>query len=188
MSVISRSASFPGNIHVSDSSPAASGAWPYRFVSKRKAIYPRVIHAVPGDHPERCPKFRDISTSNRAPKRVRLGCRSTAYAVHRLRAPFVRVIIVALFDSNLVLGSFVLIYWAASACSVIAGTYVLCAEPRVYSFFVYVVHVSKPRPMFPCIGGNVKRSHPRSSQLSRYYLFKGRRVKDAVSMAMIKIN
>lgn len=34
----------------------------------------------------------------------------TAYVAHRLRAPFVRVIIVALFDSNLVLGSFVLIY------------------------------------------------------------------------------
>jgi len=137
MSVISRSANFPGNTHVSDSSSAASGAWSYRFVSKRKAIYPRVIHAVPGDHPERCPKFRDISTSSRAPKRVRPGCRSIAYAVHRLRAPFVRVIIVALFDSNLVLGSFVLIYWTATACSVIAGTYVLCAELRVYSCSLY---------------------------------------------------
>lgn len=44
-------------------------------------------------------------------------------------------------------------------------------EPRAYSLFAYVAHVSKPRPTRPMVG-NVKR--PRPEQLSRNHLFKSR--------------
>lgn len=154
-----------------------SSALSIRFDEKQSA--PRVVHAeLRGTTLNGVPNFVIYPRAAALRNGVRPGCQDiAAYAVHGLRASFVRVIIVALFDSNLVLGSFVLIYWAATACSAIAGTYPLCAgrDSRVMCTLVLrMAHVSKPRPTRPT-GGNVKRPRSRSSQLSRYYLFKSRR-------------
>lgn len=48
---------------------------------------------------------------------------------------------------------------------------------RVYtrSLYVWLTYQSRDLRVSCTTGGNVKRSRPRSSQLSRYYLFKGRR-------------
>lgn len=152
----------------------ASVARPYRFVSTKSNL-PRGLHMPSwgggeGDYPWTVSQISWYIHERPRLRNARAGCqgaRAPAYAVHRLRAPFVRVIIVALFDSNLVLGSFVLIYWAAAACSAIVGTYTLCAVRRsapsrvCTPSFVYVAHVSKPRPTRP-IGGNVKRPRSRS--------------------------
>lgn len=150
LSMITRSANSLGNAHISDGRFLAgrrSSALSIRSDEKQSA--PRVIHAELGDHPERCPKFRDISTrAAAAALRNVLACGSrgagdTAYAVHRLRALFVRVIIVALFDSNLVLGvicidllsSHRLLFGdCGHVCAFAPGA--IC-EPRVCSLFIY---------------------------------------------------
>lgn len=97
--------------------PSSQGSV-YRFVFGEKQSTSTSDTYTPRT-PERCHKFRDISASGCCTLRdmlawvCDLGAEYCVYMmVRRLRArtPFVHVIIVALFDSNLVLGSFVLIY------------------------------------------------------------------------------